>query len=136
MYSVTVSDSIMIAHSLDRAVFGPARRVHGATYVVEVEIRRPDLDGDNIVVDIGRAQRLLAEVLAPLDYRNLDDLPDFAGQVTSTEFLARAVFDRYRRGVIDGRLGCGVASALCGLIVTLRENPNAWASYAGPIDAP
>lgn len=135
MYSVTVSDSMMIAHSLDRAVFGPARRLHGATYVVEVEIRRPDLDDDNIVVDIGRAQELLADVLAPLDYQNLDALPDFAGRITSTEFLARAVFERYRQGILDGELGDGVAPALAGLVVTLREKPNAWASYAGPINA-
>lgn len=133
MFSVTVSDSVMIAHSLKGDVFGPAQRLHGATYVVEVQLRRDRLDGDNIVADIGRARALLAEALAPLAYRNLDDLPDFAGIVTTTEFLAQEIFRRYRDGVLAGRLGGDTASALAEIEVTLRETPNAWASYRGPV---
>lgn len=133
MFSVTVSDSVMIAHSLKGEVFGPAQRLHGATYVVEVQLRRDGLDGDNIVADIGRARALLAEALAPLAYRNLDDLPDFAGIVTTTEFLAQEIFRRYRDGVLAGRLGGDTASALGEIEVTLRETPNAWASYRGPV---
>lgn len=133
MFSVTVSDSVMIAHSLKGEVFGPAQRLHGATYVVEVQLRRDRLDGDNIVADIGRARALLAEALAPLAYRNLDDLPDFAGVVTTTEFLAQEIFRRYRDGVLAGRLGGDTASALGEIEVTLRETPNAWASYRGPV---
>lgn len=132
MFSVTVSDSVMIAHSLAGAVFGPAQRLHGATYVVEVRLCRERLDRDNIVADIGRARALLAEVLAPLAYRNLDDLPEFAGAVTTTEFLARDIFRRYRDGVQAGRLGGDAVSALVEIEVTLRETPNAWASYRGP----
>ena len=133
MFSVTVSDSVMIAHSLKGEVFGPAQRLHGATYVVEVQLRRDRLDGDNIVADIGRARALRAEALAPLAYRNLDDLPDFAGVVTTTEFLAQEIFRRYRDGVLAGRLGGDTASALGEIEVTLRETPNAWASYRGPV---
>ncbi|MPY73020.1 MAG: 6-carboxytetrahydropterin synthase [Alphaproteobacteria bacterium] len=133
MFSVTVSDSVMIAHSLKGDVFGPAQRLHGATYVVEVQLRRDGLDGDNIVADIGRARALLAEALAPLAYRNLDELPDFSGVVTTTEFLAQEIFRRYRNGVLAGRLGGDTASALGEIEVTLRETPNAWASYRGPV---
>jgi len=133
LFSVTVSDSIMIAHSLKGDVFGPAQRLHGATYVVEVQLRRAALDRDNIVADIGRARALLAEVLAPLAYRNLDDLPEFHGIVTTTEFLAQEIFERYREGVLAGRLSGDTASTLAEIEVTLRETPNAWASYCGPV---
>jgi 6-pyruvoyl-tetrahydropterin synthase len=133
VFSVTVSDSVMIAHSLKGDVFGPAQRLHGATYVVEVQLRRPALDGDNIVADIGRARELLAEVLAPLAYRNLDDLPEFDGIVTTTEFLAQEIFQRYCDGVRAGRLAGDTASAVSEIEVTLRETPNAWASYRGPV---
>ena len=136
MFSVTVSDSVMIAHSLKGDVFGPAQRLHGATYVVEVRLSRDGLDRDNIVADIGRARALLSEVLAPLAYRNLDDLPELAGAVTTTEFLARHVFRAYRGGVLDGRLGGDTAAALAEIEVTLRETPNAWASYRGPVRQP
>src|SRR2546426_9002730 len=91
MYSVTVRDHVMIAHSLAGQVFGPAQRLHGATYVVDVEFKRPDLDADGIVADIGRAAEALRRVLAELNYRNLDELPAFAGRNTTTEFLARVV---------------------------------------------
>jgi 6-pyruvoyl-tetrahydropterin synthase len=136
MFSVTVSDSVMIAHSLKGDVFGPAQRLHGATYVVEVRLCRDGLDRDNIVADIGRGRALLAEVLAPLAYRNLDDLPALAGAVTTTEFLARHIFREYRDGVLAGRLGGDTASALAEIEVTLRETPNAWASYRGPVRQP
>jgi len=133
LFSVTVSDSIMIAHSLKGEVFGPAQRLHGATYVVEVQLRRAALDRDNIVADIGRARTLLVEVLAPLAYRNLDELPEFQGTVTTTEFLALEIFRRYRDGVRAGRLSGDTATALAEIEVTLRETPNAWASYRGPV---
>jgi len=133
MFSVTVSDSVMIAHSLKGEVFGPAQRLHGATYVVEVQLRRDGLDRDNIVADIGRARTLLAEVLAPLAYRNLDELSEFDGVVTTTEFLAQAIFHRYRDGVLAGKLSGDASTALGEIEVTLRETPNAWASYRGPV---
>ena len=135
MFSVTVSDNIMIAHSLKGDVFGPAQRMHGATYVVEVELRRPGLDGDNIVADIGRARALLAEVLEPLSYRNLDEMPEYAGQVTTTEYLARDIFERFRHGVVQGQLGGDTGTELKRIAVTLRETPNAWATYAGKVHA-
>jgi 6-pyruvoyltetrahydropterin/6-carboxytetrahydropterin synthase len=133
LFSVTVSDSVMIAHSLKGEVFGPAQRLHGATYVVEVQLRRAVLDADNIVADIGRARTLLAEVLAPLAYRNLDDVPEFRGIVTTTEFLAQEIFRRFRDGVAAGRLSGDAATAVAEIEVTLRETPNAWASYRGPV---
>lgn len=136
MFSVTVSDSVMIAHSLKGDVFGPAQRLHGATYVVEVTLRRAALDGDNIVADIGRAIALLSETLEPIAYRNLDDLTEFAGKVTTTEFLAREIFRRYRDGVLEGRLGGDTAAAIDAIEVTLREKPNAWASYTAPLREP
>jgi 6-pyruvoyl-tetrahydropterin synthase len=123
----------MIAHSLKGEVFGPAQRLHGATFVVEVQLRRAALDRDNIVADIGRARELLAEVLAPLAYRNLDDLPEFRGIVTTTEFLAVEIFRRFREGVRAGRLSGDAASEIGEIEVTLRETPNAWASYRGPV---
>jgi len=133
LFSVTVSDSVMIAHSLKGEVFGPAQRLHGATYVVEVTLRRRALDANNIVADIGRAITLLTETLDPIAYRNLDDLPDFAGQVTTTEFLAQEIFRRYRQGVLDGRLEGDTATAIEEIEVTLREKPDAWASYRGSV---
>ena len=107
MYSVTVRDHMMIAHSFKGQVFGPAQRLHGATYVVDVEFRRPELDADGIVVDIGRAGDALRAVLADLNYRNLDEVPAFAGRNTTTEFLARVVFDRLRAAIGRGELGPG-----------------------------
>src|SRR6266576_5262395 len=94
MYTVCVRDHMMIAHSFTGAVFGPAQKLHGATYVIDVEFRRPDLDADGLVVDIGRASETLRGLLATLNYRNLDDEPSFAGRNTTTEFLARALFER------------------------------------------
>jgi 6-pyruvoyl-tetrahydropterin synthase len=128
VYSVTVRDHLMIAHSLRGAVFGPAQRLHGATYVVDATFRRAELDANGIVVDIGRATAALHEVVGELGYRNLDDEPAFAGVNTTTEVLARVVADRLAERARDGRLGDG-ARGLEGLVVTLRESHVAWASY-------
>lgn len=128
MFSVTVRDHIMIAHSFRGDVFGPAQRLHGATFVVDATFRRPDLDEDNIVVDIGRAAQTLAAILAELNYRNLDDEPGFAGINTSTEALARVIADRLAGRIDAGALGEG-ARGLTGITVTLHESHIAWASY-------
>ena len=128
MFSVTVRDHMMIAHSLGGEVFGPAQRLHGATYVVDAAFRRADLDADNIVVDIGRAAEALHAVLAELSYRNLDEEPGLAGVNTTTEALARVVADRLADRVRAGGLGDS-AVGLDGLTVTLRESHVAWASY-------
>ena len=128
MFSVTVRDHMMIAHSFEGEVFGPAQRLHGATYVVDATFRRAELDADNIVVDIGRASEELRAVLAELNYRNLDDDDAFAGMNTSTEALARVVADRLADRITAGALGAG-ARGLDGLVVTLHESHIAWASY-------
>ena len=128
MFSVTVRDHMMIAHSFEGEVFGPAQRLHGATYVVDATFRRAELDADNIVVDIGRASEELHAVLAELNYRNLDDDDAFAGMNTSTEALARVVADRLADRITAGALGDG-ARGLDGLVVTLHESHIAWASY-------
>src|SRR5918998_3829385 len=128
MFSVTVRDHMMVAHSFRGDVFGPAQRLHGATYVVDAAFRRPDLDADGIVVDIGLATQQLGEVLAELNYRNLDDEPAFAGVNTSTEFLARVIADRLADRVHAGALGEG-ARDLAGITVVLHESHVAWASY-------
>jgi len=132
MYSVTVRDHVMIAHSFRGEVFGPAQRLHGATYVVDAEFRRSDLDADGIVVDIGRASDTLRHVLAELNFRNLDDVPAFKGRNTTTEFLARFVFDRLVEAIARGALGPG-ASAVEHLRITLHESHVASASYEGPL---
>jgi 6-pyruvoyl-tetrahydropterin synthase len=118
----------MIAHSLRGEVFGPAQRLHGATYVVDATFRRADLDANGIVVDIGRAAEALRAVLGELTYRNLDEQADLAGVNTTTEELARVVADRLAERARAGALGDG-ARLLDGLVVTLRESPVAWASY-------
>jgi 6-pyruvoyl-tetrahydropterin synthase len=128
VFSVTVRDHMMIAHSFRGEVFGPAQRLHGATYVVDATFRRAELDEDNIVVDIGRASEELHSVLAELTYRNLDDESAFAGTNTTTEALARVVADRLAELVHAGALGEG-ARGLDGLTVTLHESHIAWASY-------
>ena len=132
MFSVTVRDHMMIAHSFRGEVFGPAQRLHGATYVVDATFRRAALDADNIVVDIGRAAEALHGVLAELTYRNLDDDPAFAGTNTSTEALARVVADRLADRVHSGALG-EAARGLDGLVVTLHESHIASASYERPL---
>ena len=128
MFSVTVRDHMMIAHSFEGEVFGPAQRLHGATYVVDVTFRGPQLDADDILVDIGLATQHVREVVGELSYRNLDDEPAFAGTNTSTEVLARAIADRVGERVRAGNLG-GAAGQVQGLVVTLHESHVAWASY-------
>jgi 6-pyruvoyl-tetrahydropterin synthase len=123
---------MMIAHSFSGAVFGPAQKLHGATYVVDVEFRRPDLDADGIVVDIGRASEALRGVLAGLNYSNLDDDPSFAGRNTTTEFLARVMFDRMVAAIRRGDLGSG-ARGIDSVRVTLHESHVAWAAFEGPV---
>lgn len=131
MFSVTVRDHIMVAHSFRGEVFGPAQRLHGATFVVDATFRRAELDDDNIVVDIGLAAQQLSAVLGDLNYRNLDDEAEFAGVNTSTEWLARLIADRLAERVQAGTLGAG-ASGLSGITVTLHESHVAWASYERP----
>ena len=128
MFSITVRDHVMVAHSFRGEVFGPAQRLHGATFVVDATFRRAELDADNIVVDIGLATQQLGEVLADLNYRNLDDDPAFAGINTSTEFLAKVVADRLAERVHAGALGEG-ARGIAGIAVALHESHIAWASY-------
>ncbi|HEU5475540.1 MAG TPA: 6-carboxytetrahydropterin synthase [Actinophytocola sp.] len=128
MFSLTVRDHMMVAHSFRGEVFGPAQRLHGATFIVDATFHRPELDDDNLVVDIGLATRALGAVLGDLNYRNLDDLPEFAGTNTSTEFLAKVVADRLAEQVAAGELGAG-ARGLTEITVTLRESHVAWASY-------
>jgi 6-pyruvoyl-tetrahydropterin synthase len=132
VFSVTVRDHMMIAHSFRGEVFGPAQRLHGATYVVDATFRRAELDSDGIVVDIGRATEQLHAVLAELTYRNLDEEPAFEGINTSTEALARVVADRLADSVAAGALG-EAARELDGLMVTLHESHVAWASYERPL---
>ena len=128
MFSVTVRDHIMIAHSLRGEVFGPAQGLHGATYVVDATFSRVELDSDDIVVDIGRATEELRGVLADLNHRNLDEVPELAGRNTTTEVLARLIADRLAGHAQDGGLG-PAASGLARIGVTLRESHIAWASY-------
>jgi 6-pyruvoyl-tetrahydropterin synthase len=128
MFSVTVRDHVMIAHSFRGELFGPAQRLHGATYVVDATFRRAELDADNVVVDIGRASEELHAVLAELNYRNLDEEPAFAHVNTTTEALARAIADRLADRVRAGALGES-AREIDALVVTLHESHIAWASY-------
>jgi 6-pyruvoyl-tetrahydropterin synthase len=132
VFSVTIRDHMMIAHSLRGEVFGPAQRLHGATYVVDATFRRATLDDDGIVVDIARAAQALRAVVAELGYRNLDDEADFAGVNTTTEVLARVVADRLADRARTGGLGDG-GRQLDGLTVTLHESHVAWASYDRPL---
>jgi 6-pyruvoyl-tetrahydropterin synthase len=132
VFSVTIRDHLMIAHSLRGEVFGPAQRLHGATYVVDATFRRATLDADGIVVDIGRAAEVLRAVVGELGYRNLDDEVEFAGMNTTTEALARVIADRLADRARAGALGDG-ALELDGLVVTLHESHVAWASYERPL---
>jgi len=134
MYTVTVRDHFMIAHSFTGEAFGPAQRMHGATYVVDLEFRGHELDADGMVVDIGRATELLRTVLAPLNYRNLDDEPAFAGRNTTTEFLARVIFDRVVEAIGRGELGPGARQVESARVV-LNESHVASASYEGRVSA-
>jgi len=140
MYAVNVRDHFMVAHSFRGEVFGPAQRLHGATYVVDLELRRDALDVDGIVDDIGLATQLLHEELSALNFRNLDELPQFAGRNTTTEFLAREIFDRIAARIAAGALGPhalpGLTTAgLTQMRVTLNESHVAWAAYEGALPA-
>src|SRR3954468_13056017 len=128
MYSVLVRDHFMIAHSFAGAVFGPAQRLHGATYIVDLEFRRPELDPDGVVVDIGRASDALRRILGTINFQNLDEVPAFKGRNTTTEFMARYVFDAVARAIADGELGAN-AAGIESLKVTLHESHVAAASY-------
>jgi 6-pyruvoyl-tetrahydropterin synthase len=128
VFSVTVRDHMMVAHSFQGEVFGPAQRLHGATFIVDATFRRPDLDDDGIVVDIGRATEELAAVVGELNYRNLDDEPSLEGSNTTTEVLARVVADRICDRINAGSLGEG-ARGITAVAVTLHESHVAWASY-------
>ncbi len=134
MYSVCVRDHIMIAHSFVGEIFGPAQQLHGATYVVDVEFRRPQLDPDGVVVDIGLAGQTLRAALAPLNYRNLDTVPEFTGRNTTTELLAKWVFDRMASSIHDGCLGAS-GVGLASLRVTLHESHLASASFEAELPA-
>jgi 6-pyruvoyl-tetrahydropterin synthase len=127
-YSVTVRDHMMIAHSFRGEAFGPAQRLHGATYVVDATFRAPALDEDGVVVDIGRASDELRSIVSSLSYRNLDDEPEFAGVNTTTERLCGVIAERLVDAVRDGRLG-GAGQGIEAIAVTLHESHIAWASY-------
>lgn len=134
MYSVNVRDHFMIAHSFVGETFGPAQRLHGATYVVDLELRRPELDRDGVVADIGLLGQQLHSVLNEFNFRNLDELADFKGRNTTTEFLARVVFERMLRHIAAGALGPG-AQGLSHMKVTLNESHVAWAAYESTLPA-
>lgn len=132
MFTVCVRDHLMIAHSFRGEVFGPAQGLHGATYVVDLELIRPRLDADGVVFDIGRATRALRAVLADLNYRNLDEVPELAGKNTTTEFLAKLVFDRMAKRIGSDELG-SEARGLTRMRVVLHESHVAWAAYEGEL---
>ena len=132
MYSLTVRDHIMIAHSFNGDTFGPAQKMHGATYIVDVTFKRPELDDEDLIVDIGLASQALSDVLSAFNFENLDDLKAFKGRNTTTEFMARAVFDRLAHAINEGKLG-DTGKALTAMTVTLHESHIAWASYEGEL---
>jgi 6-pyruvoyl-tetrahydropterin synthase len=134
MYSINVRHHFMVAHSFQGEVFGPAQRMHGATYVVDLEMRRAELDGDGIVVDIGLATQVLHTVLGELNFRNLDEESAFEGRNTTTEFLARVIFNRVAARIAAGELGQSAQGMSC-LKVTLHESHVAWAAYEGALPA-
>jgi 6-pyruvoyl-tetrahydropterin synthase len=132
VYSLTVRDHFMIAHSFRGEVFGPAQQLHGATYIVDVTFRRPDLDTHGIVVDIGRASEQLKEILGALNYRNLDDEPSLAGRNSTTEVLAKEIFDRLAHAIRRGAFG-EAGRGIMTIRVELHESHIAWASYEGSL---
>lgn len=134
MYSLAVSSHFMIAHSFVGEIFGPAQQLHGATYAVEAEFRRAALDANGLVCDIGLALATLKAVLDELDFRNLDDVAEFRGRNTTTEFLAGEIFRRLALRIRGGALGPGTAGALAALRIVLRESPVAWAACEGPLE--
>lgn len=132
MYKLNVRDHFMIAHSFRGEAFGPAQRLHGATYVVDATFKRPELDSDGLVVDIALAGEQLKAILDDLNYRNLDDVPEFEGQNTTTEFLAREIQERMVRAIHAGKLGPS-ADGCSSVEVTLNESHVAWASYEADV---
>ena len=132
MYRLSVRDHLMIAHSFKGEVFGPAQQMHGATYVVDVAFQRSALDSDNLVIDIGLASDALKAILANYNYRNLDEVDELAGQNTTTEFMARVIFDRLASAINAGTLG-ETAKGIERIEVTLNESHIAWASYQGAL---
>jgi 6-pyruvoyl-tetrahydropterin synthase len=133
MFALTVRDHIMVAHSFRGAVFGPAQKLHGATFIVDLELSRSELDQDGIVTDIGALTTLLREVLTPLNYKNLDEIPEFSGKNTTTEFLCREIYQRVRRRIVEGGLGKESPQVFQSLKISLGESHVAWASFSGPI---
>lgn len=132
MYSVSVRDHFMIAHSFRGEVFGPAQKLHGATYVVDAEFRRDELDADGIVVDIGRATEQLHAILGEFNFHNLDEIGEFDGKNTTTEFMAKVIFDRMAAAIGRGDLGPN-APGLRSMKITLNESHAAWAAYEGDL---
>ena len=132
MYALTVRDHVMIAHSFQGEVFGPAQKLHGATYVVDVEFQSEELDSDGLVVDIGLASEALKKLLMDYNYRNLDDVPSLTGRNTTTEYMAKVIFDGMAQRIAAGDVGPG-GQRLSGLKVTLHESHIAWASYQGSL---
>lgn len=132
MYSLTVRDHLMIAHSFNGDIFGPAQALHGATYIVDITFHRPELDDDDLIVDIGLASDTLKAVLKPFNFKNLDDLPEFRGRNTTTEFMARQIFDRMQQAIKAGQLG-PTGNGLTHMKVMLGESHVAWASYEGSL---
>ena len=132
MFSLTVRDHMMIAHSFNGDIFGPAQGLHGATYVVDVTFEREALDQDDLIVDIGLASEVLSGVLSEFNMKNLDDIEDFNGRNTTTEFMAATVFDRMAAAIRQGKLG-ETGKGLCAMKITLGESHIAWASYHGKL---
>jgi 6-pyruvoyltetrahydropterin/6-carboxytetrahydropterin synthase len=133
MFALTVRDHIMVAHSFRGEIFGPAQKLHGATFIVDLELRRQALDADGLIADIGALTQLLHQVLEPLNYRNLDEVPEFKGKNTTTEFLAKTIYERVRSRILEGALGPD--TGFHSLRVSLGESHVAWASFDGPIAA-
>jgi len=133
MFALTVRDHIMVAHSFRGEIFGPAQRLHGATFIVDLELRRQALDQDGLIADIGALTVLLHQTLEPLNYRNLDEVPEFAGKNTTTEFLAKVIYDRVRARILEGALGSDKGRGFHSLRISLGESHVAWASFEGPI---
>ncbi|MFC0339065.1 6-pyruvoyl-tetrahydropterin synthase [Kushneria avicenniae] len=132
MYSLTVRDHVMIAHSFNGQIFGPAQKLHGATYIVDVTFKRPELDQDDLIVDIGLASQTLSDVLSDINMQNLDEIEEFKGRNTTTEFMARVIFDRMAASIEADQLG-DTGKGLTALSVTLHESHIAWASYEGSL---
>lgn len=132
MYRLCVRDHFMIAHSFKGEIFGPAQRTHGATYVVDVVFQRPELDEDGLVIDIGLASETLKEVLAGYNFRNLDEEAEFSGKNTTTEFMAKAIFDRLAGAISEGKMG-QTARGITHMEIKLHESHVAWASFEGAL---